>query len=238
MTGTPVLELVDVRRTFGQGTVAVTAVRDATLEVVAGELVAIMGPSGSGKSTLLSIMGGLLRPDGGEVLLLGQPLRAMSDQVLASLRRTRIGFVFQKFNLLKALTAIENVQVAFHLSGMAPAEARTNSMRALEDVGLGARARSLPRDLSGGEQQRVAVARALAAKPALILADEPTGSLDSTNGRLVVDLVQWHVRRYGAAAVIVTHDHRVRAAVDRQLWMEDGALRDYTHAEAPSRRAV
>jgi putative ABC transport system ATP-binding protein len=221
-----VLVLDGVSRRFGQGATAVTAVRSATLRVLPREVVAIMGPSGSGKSTLLSIMGGLLVPDTGETLIVGNAIWTMSADGLSRLRRTRIGFVFQKFNLLKALTALENVELGLSLSGVPPATARARAAQALAEGGLAARARALPRDLSGGEPQRVAVARALAPAPVLILADEPTGSLDSANGRTVIDLICVHVHRHGAAAVIVTHDHRVTAAVDRELWMEDGVLRD------------
>jgi putative ABC transport system ATP-binding protein len=220
----PILALARVHRSFGHGPTAVRAVKDATLAVRPGEVVAIMGPSGSGKSTLLSIMGGLLTPDGGEVTVAGEPLGPLPPEARARLRRRAIGFVFQKFNLLRALSALENVALGLHLAGVTGAAGRERAARALANVGLAARAHALPRDLSGGEQQRVAVARALAPEPVLILADEPTGSLDSANGRLVVDLLRAHVHAHDAAAVVVTHDHRLRSAVDRVLWMEDGVL--------------
>jgi putative ABC transport system ATP-binding protein len=220
------LALRAVSRGYGSGTTAVRAVRDATLAVEAGETVAIMGPSGSGKSTLLCLMGGLLMPDGGEAVVAGRRLAALSEGARARLRRTTMGFIFQRFNLLKALTAVENVELGLRLAGAAGPAARRAALAALERIGLGARAQALPRDLSGGEQQRVAVARALAPGPRVILADEPTGSLDSANGRQVVDMIRAHARERGAAAVIVTHDHRVAAAVDRRLWMEDGVLRE------------
>jgi putative ABC transport system ATP-binding protein len=227
----PVLVLTDVRRRFGEGATAVDAVRAATLAVAPGEVVAIMGPSGSGKSTLLSMMGGLLAPDAGIATIAGQDLRGLSSGALAQLRRTRLGFVFQKFNLLRALTGRENVEIGLLLAGVAPAEARVRAEEALAEVGLERRAHALPRDLSGGEQQRVAVARALAPAPALILADEPTGALDSASGRLVIDLICTHVHQRGAAAVIVTHDHRVSAVVDRVLWMEDGLLSERSNVD-------
>ena len=229
---TPVLRLTAVSRRFGHGATAVSAVRRATLEVDAGEVIAIMGPSGSGKSTLLCLMGGLLNPDAGEVIISGHALHTMSAAGVLRLRRTRIGFIFQKFNLLKALTAVENVALGVRLSGTPSAEVNVRACRALAEVGLTGRAGALPCDLSGGEQQRVAVARALATAPALILADEPTGNLDSTNGRTVIEMIRMHAHRHGAAAVIVTHDHRVAAAVDRRLWMEDGVLGESDHVEA------
>jgi putative ABC transport system ATP-binding protein len=233
----PVLLLDAVSRRFGEGQAAVLAVRDATLAVGAGEVVAVMGPSGSGKSTLLSIMGGLLAPDSGTVVVGGAALGGLSAAASARLRRTRIGFVFQRFNLLRALSAQENVEVGLRLAGAGRAEARERAARALAEVGLSARAGALPRDLSGGEQQRVAVARALAPGPRLLLADEPTGNLDSANGRIVIALVCAHVRRHGAAAVIVTHDARVGAAVDRRLWMEDGFVRPHSHDDGALDRA-
>jgi putative ABC transport system ATP-binding protein len=224
MTEEPVLTLTSVSRQFGSGATAVSAVQDATLSMYAGDVIAIVGPSGSGKSTLLSIMGGLLKPDTGEVYVAGSPLRAMSESARARLRRTRIGFIFQKFNLLKALTALENVEVGPRLAGFDAPEVHERATQALREVGLQTRAHALPHDLSGGQQQRVAVARALATEPALILADEPTGSLDSANGRIVLDMICTHVHRCRAAAVIVTHDHRALAFVDRELVMEDGVL--------------
>lgn len=228
---TPVLTLTAVSRQFGRGATAVSAVRHATLAVDAGEVVAIMGPSGSGKSTLLCLMGGLLNPDAGDVVIAGRVLHSLSAADVLRLRRTLIGFIFQKFNLLKALTAAENVALGARLAGTPRAEVNARALRALAGVGLTARADSLPGELSGGEQQRVAVARALATAPALVLADEPTGNLDSTNGHAVIEMICTHAHRYGAAAVIVTHDHRVAACVDRRLWMEDGVLRESDDVE-------
>jgi len=160
----------------------------------------------------------------------GQALSALSEDARARLRRRRVGFIFQHFNLLRALSAQENVELALWLSGRRGSEVRRGARRQLDEVGLAERADALPRDLSGGEQQRVAVARALAVEPALVFADEPTGSLDAANGRHVMSLLRNHVRRFGAAAVIVTHDVRVAECVDRRLWMEDGTLREVSHA--------
>jgi putative ABC transport system ATP-binding protein len=226
MNDFPSIELRAVSRRFSSGATAVQAVRDASLSVAPGETVAVMGPSGSGKSTLLCLMGGLLRPDSGDVLVAGQRLAGLPDDEQARLRRTRLAFVFQHFNLLKALTAIENVELALYLAGVPSAAARDRARQALVGIGLGARAHALPRDMSGGEQQRVAVARALAPAPSLVLADEPTANLDSTSGRTVIELLCGQARRRGAAVVIVTHDHRLRSVVDRVLWMEDGTLQD------------
>ncbi len=219
MSPRSVLVLAGVSRRYGHGATAVTAVRAASLEVGAGEVVGIMGPSGSGKSTLLSIMGGLLAPDTGDVTIAGRSLRHTPPAQLARLRRGRVGFVFQRFNLLKALSARENVELGLRLAGFGAADAAARVADALARLGLTARASALPCDLSGGEQQRVAVARALAPEPSLVLADEPTGSLDAANGRAIIDMVCAHAHQHDAATVIVTHDLRVQAAVDRLLWM-------------------
>ncbi len=238
ISAAPVLALRGVSRRVGEGATAVHAVREATFSVGSGEVIGIMGPSGSGKSTLLSLAGGLLDPDAGTVVMAGQDLGTLAARARTRMRRTRLGFVFQKFNLLKALTALENVELALLLAGLAPAEAHEGASRALAEVGLTPRAHYLPRDMSGGEQQRVAVARALASSPALVLADEPTGALDSASGRVVIDLICAHVHEHDAGAVIVTHDHRVAAVVDRILWMEDGALSERTHADTADIRAL
>lgn len=236
----PLLTLEGVSRRFGRGRAAVQAVREATLRVFGGELLAVMGPSGSGKSTLLCLMAGLLRPDRGEVAIAGQPLAALSDEGRARLRRYRVGFVFQNFNLLRALSALENVELGLSLTGFSRGETRRRAERQLQEVGLAERSHALPRDLSGGEQQRVALARALVTEPALVFADEPTGNLDAANGRRVMELLRAHVRRFGAAAVVVTHDHRVAQAVDRRLWMEDGVISEFDDEDgvAPASLAV
>ena len=228
----PIASLHAVTRSFGQGSSAVTAVDRAFLEIFPGEVISVMGPSGSGKSTLLSLLGGLLAPDAGDVAIGGRSLRDLTPAELAALRRRRLGFVFQRFNLLRALSARENVEVALHLAGCPRGRARLRAATAIEEVGLGPCADRLPRDLSGGEQQRVAVARALAPEPELILADEPTGNLDSANGRAVIDMLYEHAHRAGAGIVVVTHDDRVKEGVDRQFWMEDGVLREESLAEA------
>jgi putative ABC transport system ATP-binding protein len=197
-----------------------------------------MGPSGSGKSTLLCLIGGLLLADSGDVAIRGRSLQGLSPAALARLRRHQLGFVFQTFNLLKGLTAHENVRLGLDVAGCTGPEARERARRALDAVGIAHCAERLPRDLSGGEQQRVALARALAPEPALILADEPTGNLDSANGRAAVEMLCAHAHRAKAAVVVVTHDHRVSELVDRQLWMEDGVLRGDDRAKAPDRLAA
>jgi putative ABC transport system ATP-binding protein len=232
MSAEPVVAVMSVTRRFGRGATEVTAVRNATLSASSGETVSIMGPSGSGKSTLLCIMGGLLVPDAGSVAIGGCSLGNRSAAALAELRRTSIGFIFQSFNLLKALTALENVELGLSLAGLPRADAQRRAAAALAEVGLAACANRLPRSLSGGEQQRVAIARALAPGPALVLADEPTGNLDSSSGRAAIEMLCAYARREAAAVVVVTHDHRVSAVVDRRLWMEDGVVRRHDHVEA------
>jgi putative ABC transport system ATP-binding protein len=234
----PVAAARAVCRRFGRGPIAVTAVADASVRVFPGEVVSIMGPSGSGKSTLLCLLAGLLTPDRGEVELMGSDLAGLSAAARAELRRRYLGFVFQRFNLLKGLTALDNVALALELGGCSPREARQRARQGLEAVGLERSVGRLPRDLSGGEQQRVAVVRALAPAPALVLADEPTGNLDSVNGRAVIELLCAQARDSGAGVVIVTHDARVGEVVDRRLWMEDGVLQGGEHAGAPELRAA
>jgi putative ABC transport system ATP-binding protein len=190
--------------------------------IQAGEYVAITGPSGSGKSTLMQIMGCLDRPSSGTALFGGRSLGHLSDRDLAQLRNREIGFVFQSFNLFPALSALENVALALRIRGIASREARGRAEEALTKVGLSDRLRFLPKDLSGGQKQRVSLARAIVARPPLILADEPTGSLDSENGRQVLSLLRSLARENGSAVAIVTHDHRVSELVDRLFQMEDG----------------
>jgi putative ABC transport system ATP-binding protein len=185
---------------------------------------ALEGPSGSGKTTLLSIMGCILTPSSGEVTIAGQRVRARHEAQLREIRRRRIGFVFQQYNLFPALSALENVEYSLNVKGMAGREARREARRVLEQVGLGDRLRFLPRDLSGGQKQRVAIARALAGSPPVLLADEPTANLDSETGARVLELFREIARREDKAVVIVTHDAKVRAVADRVLGMHDGRI--------------
>ncbi|MFI4875929.1 MAG: ABC transporter ATP-binding protein [Blastopirellula sp. JB062] len=212
-------------KTFRQGTNVVTALNGVTLEVPQGEFTAIMGASGSGKSTLLHVMAGLTAPDSGEVLIEGERLSSFSDAKLTNFRRRRIGLVFQQFNLIPALTAIENVMLPLMAGGnAAQAETREKAARLLEKLGLAPRITHRPDAMSGGEQQRVAIARALITDPAIVLADEPTGSLDSVNGRALCELLKELNENEGRTIVVVTHEPAVAAWAGRIVVMKDGAI--------------
>ncbi|MGW2052072.1 ABC transporter ATP-binding protein [Streptomyces sp. NPDC001858] len=223
----PVLRASGVRKEYGKGEGLVRAVDGVDIDIVAGETVAIMGPSGCGKSTLLHLLGGLDRPSGGEVLLNGRRIDNISEKALARLRRTDLGFVFQSFHLMEELTAVENVELAALLAGRSPRAARRRAEELLEQVGLAGRARFLPSALSGGQRQRVAVARALSNEPAVVLADEPTGNLDSAATLDVLQLFEG-LHKSGQTLVIVTHDERIAATADRLISMRDGAFMDET----------
>ena len=224
---TAVLELRQVSKVHGEGPTAVHALREVDLNVAAGELVAIMGPSGSGKSSLLTIAGSLEDATSGEVAINGVLLGGMSRHDKARLRRRSIGFVFQDFNLLSGLTAAENVAMPLELDGMAAGAARTVALEALDSLGLADRARHYPDDLSGGERQRVAIARAVVGDRRLLLADEPTGALDSTNSEAVMRLMR-DITRRGAAAVVVTHEAQLASWADRVVFLRDGRVVDQT----------
>lgn len=220
-----VLDLHHVNKVYGSGHTAVTAADDISLRVHPGEIVLVMGPSGSGKTTLLSMAGLLLRPTEGQILVNGHDAGRLNQRQLAALRLHSIGFVFQAYNLLGALTAQENVEVVLNMAGVSGNAAGQRATALLEILGLGQRLQHKPADLSGGEKQRVAIARALANEPPLILADEPTGNLDSKTGQEVMELLCCGLGRdQGRAIVIVTHDHRLRQIADRVLWLEDGHL--------------
>jgi putative ABC transport system ATP-binding protein len=219
-----VLEARALTKTYGEGAAKVEALRGVDLTVRPGEFVAIMGPSGSGKSTLLHLLAGVEHPTTGNVFLEGHDLAKLSDDELTLLRRRRLGFVFQQFNLLPMLTAMENVSLPLLLDGIAPATAGDRTRAALDRVGMGHRQTHLPSELSGGEQQRVAVARALVIEPALLLADEPTGNLDSEKGQQVVDLLRRLVDERSQTIVIVTHDAQVAAQAQRIVHVRDGHL--------------
>ena len=214
----------DVNKIYGNGSTSVTAVNHVNLQVRSGEVILILGPSGSGKTTLLSIMGGLLRLTSGQVLADGQNVYELSDKELSRLRCRKIGFVFQSFNLLGFLTVRKNVEVALNLAGIGGRQARERAIELLRQVRLDHRLNFYPRDLSGGEKQRVSIARALANRPQVILADEPTGNLDSNSGRIVVEILTGLARRQGCGVVIVTHDSRIRDIADRVLYLSDGSL--------------
>ena len=229
-TRCPLLELRALTRTLPSGDVRLTVLEGVSLSVERGEAIAILGPSGSGKSTMLGLMAGLDRPTSGEVLLDGARIDALGEDALARLRRRRIGFVFQSFQLLPGLTALENVMVPLELLGRQGPQGsgrgalRAEAERLLGAVGLAARADHLPTQLSGGEQQRVAVARAFAHGPELLLADEPTGNLDSAAGALVLDLLDGMRRARGTTLVLVTHDPAVAGRADRLVHLRDGRI--------------
>ncbi len=222
-----VLELRSISRVYGRGAAQVQALRDISLSVAAGSMVAVMGPSGSGKSTLLTISGTLEEPTSGAVLVGGQDVARMPGGARARLRRRAIGYVFQDFNLLPGLTAAENVSLPLELDGMSARRAHLAGLKALEDLGLGDRARHFPDQLSGGERQRVAIARAVVGERSLLLADEPSGALDSANGEAVMRLIHTYCKR-GTAAVVVTHDAQLASWADRVVFLRDGRIVDQT----------
>jgi putative ABC transport system ATP-binding protein len=223
------LELRHVSKTYGRGENAVHALREVDLSVDAGSLVAVMGPSGSGKSTLLTIGGGLEDPSSGEIVVDGTRLSGLSRNAKAALRRRSIGFVFQDFNLLAGLTTAENVSLPLELDGIPARRARAEALGALERLGLAERAGRFPDELSGGERQRVAIARAVVGQRRLLLADEPSGALDSVNGEAVMRLVLAACRA-GVAAVVVTHDAQLASWADRVVFLRDGRIVDQTVA--------
>jgi putative ABC transport system ATP-binding protein len=226
---TPVLELRDVSRNYGDGTAAVAALSSVSVSVSPGELVAVMGPSGSGKSTLLQLAGGLDRPSDGQVLVDGHDLAGLSARALAALRRQRVGYVFQRLNLLASLTALENVMLPLELDGIASRTARASATAALAEVDFEGSTKRYPDDLSGGEQQRVAIARAVVGERALLLADEPTGALDTVSGEAILELLGAR-RDAGAAVVLVTHEPRFAGWADRVVFLRDGKVIDEAHA--------
>jgi ABC-type lipoprotein export system ATPase subunit len=220
---TPVLQLKGVGKTYRRGDEQVHVLVDFDFTLEAGEFVVVTGPSGAGKSTLLHIAGGLDAPDNGTVAVAGQDMWAMSTGARAGFRRRNLGFVFQFFNLVPMLTAVENVSLPLVLDGVPTRSADGRAEELLQRVGLGDRARHRPAELSGGQMQRVAVARALVARPSLILADEPTGNLDSTNGEAVMELLR-ELHRGGATICMVTHDPRYAAHADRSVHLFDGRV--------------
>ena len=228
----PVLVATSLTMIYGSGHTEVIAVRDATLSVARGEIVALLGPSGAGKSTLLTLLG-LIRPPTTGRIVIGGAAVFDNHRSLVNVRRFRrqhLGFVFQKANLIPFLTAAENVRLAMEINDHAARFARRRAVELLEYLGVGERADHLPSKLSGGEQQRVAVARALANRPSLILADEPTAALDSVRGRQVMELFRKVAHEQDAGVIVVTHDHRALDVFDRTLEMEDGKLREVVTA--------
>jgi putative ABC transport system ATP-binding protein len=221
---TPVIELRDICKVYQMGEVEVHALRGVSLMVNKGEIIAIMGPSGSGKSTMMNIIGCLDQPTSGSYLLEGQDVSHLHDDELASIRNLRIGFVFQTFNLLARTSALQNVTLPLIYAGVGRTERRDRARAALETVGLGHRLDHLPTELSGGQQQRVAIARALVSNPSIILADEPTGNLDSESGAEVMAILQGLNRRRGMTVVLVTHDPAIARHSERILSLHDGRI--------------
>jgi len=232
---TPRIELRRLTRRLPSGDRTLTILDEVDLAIPPGEFAAVLGPSGSGKSTLLALMAGLDRPTSGEVLIDGAPIQGMSEDQLALLRRRKLGFVFQTFQLLGNLTARENVLLPLELAGIREPVGRADEL--LASVGLAARGHHYPSQLSGGEQQRVALARAFAAQPPILLADEPTGNLDSATGKRVLEILLDLKRRQGTTLVLVTHDPAVAALADRLVHLKDGRI-ERTEALSPAAQRV
>lgn len=221
----------NLTKIYGSGETAVTALDHVNLNVNAGEFVAVMGPSGCGKSTLLHLLGGLDHSSDGSVTIDGHNLTDLSDDALTELRRRKIGFIFQFYNLIPVLDAVENAALPMTLDGAKPADAQKKAVEWLEKIGLSDRLHNRPEQLSGGQQQRVAVARALAAEPSLILADEPTGNLDTHSSDEIASLLRQVSKQWGRAVIMVTHDPRIAAYADRIVFLKDGKIIEDTHLE-------
>jgi putative ABC transport system ATP-binding protein len=228
----PLIQTEDLTKIYGKGDAAVVALDHVTMSVNPGELVAVMGPSGCGKSTLLHLLGGLDRPTQGDVKIDGQALSTLSDNALTQIRRRQIGFVFQFFNLIPILSAVENAALPLILDGQNSGVAKQKAGEWLTKVGLGTRQTNRPDQLSGGQQQRVAIARALIAEPALVLADEPTGNLDSRASDEIAGLLQQVAKTWGRAVLMVTHDPRIAAYADRIVFLKDGKMVSETRLDA------
>jgi putative ABC transport system ATP-binding protein len=220
----PVLQARRIVKELGHGPGMVVAVKGVDITLVPGELTLLMGPSGSGKTTLLSILGCILAPTSGTLSIAGTPTEGLSAEALATLRRQHIGYIFQSYNLFPTLNALENVRIALDVAGMAGPKAIERAEQALRDVGLGAKLKSYPANLSGGEKQRVAVARAIASAPSIVLADEPTAALDSVNGHGVMKLLSDIARTQNRSILVVTHDPRTLGYADRVIKIEDGLI--------------
>ncbi|WP_255494482.1 ABC transporter ATP-binding protein [Luteibacter sp. Sphag1AF] len=224
MSPIPSLTAHGVARAFVSGRIRTNILHDLSIDLYAGELTLISGPSGCGKSTLLAVLSGLQRIDAGRVTALGNRIDEMGQRELERFRLLHTGFVFQGFNLFPALSALEQVELPLHYLGLPAKDVRERALRALEEVGMGARSRLRPTELSGGEKQRVAVARAMAKEPELLFADEPTSALDAANGQMVIDMLHRIARTHGTTVLCVSHDPRLLGHADRVLSMEDGRI--------------
>ena len=226
-----IIEATNLTKVYGKGNTSVTALSHVDLSLNAGEFAAVMGPSGCGKSTLLHLLGGLDRPTEGSVVIDGHNLTQLSDQALTELRRRKIGFIFQFFNLIPVLNSVENAALTLTLDGVSQEKGRARAAEWLKRVGLGERLHSRPDQLSGGQQQRVAIARALVAEPSLVLADEPTGNLDTRASDEIAALLRQVADTWGRAVVMVTHDPRIAAYADRIVFLKDGTIVDDTRLD-------
>ncbi len=233
---TAILEVRNVKKSYRMGKVLVPALRDVSFDVEEGEFLTIFGPSGSGKSTLLHLIGGLDRPDEGEILIDDSNILRLSDDKLAELRLTKVGFIFQFFNLLPRLTALRNVELPLTIAGISEKETLERAMEMLKLVGLEARMNHRPSELSGGEQQRVAIARALINNPKIVLADEPTGNLDTKTGWEIVQLMKKLNEEKGQTFVVVTHDSYIAETADRMIHLKDGLIEGVKEASRRSKQ--
>jgi putative ABC transport system ATP-binding protein len=220
-----------VTKSFGEGDTKIPVLKDVDLDVASGEILLLVGPSGSGKTTLLSVIAGILESDSGDIQVLGQPIQKLSSSAKTSFRRDHLGFIFQQYNLLPTLTAVENAAVPLFIQGVAKSEAKARAEEVLKKMGMGERLTALPTKLSGGEQQRVAIARALVAEPQLLLCDEPTASLDAETGHRVVEQLCAVGKHPDRAVIIVTHDSRIFEFADRIVHMEDGRVEKIHHGQ-------
>ena len=233
-TETPVLELVNVSQVFGDKTNPTHAMRSVSLKIPQRQVVITMGPSGAGKSTLLTIAGALRKPTSGEVIIAGTPLSSLNGNQLAEVRLHKVGFVFQEFNLMDSLTVSQNLELVMRKAKVPGKNAQARAAELLSILGLTHRKDHRPRTLSGGERQRVAIARAIANNPLVIMADEPTASLDGARGAEVMSMLQMIAHDMGTAVLMVSHDHRVLQYADRIVWLEDGHLEDREPASMAS----